>query len=74
MSDKLLIRRLRKHPVWTMDKQNITSDAADLIEQLQAEVKRWRKQSNMNYMLLCACEKRTFNIYNDAPPTPDAKA
>ena len=34
MSD--LTKRLRKHPVICMDKQNITSDAADRIDVLEA--------------------------------------
>ena len=32
------VRRLRKHPVICMDGQNITSDAANEIERLQAEL------------------------------------
>ena len=35
-----LIERLRKHPVITMDKQNVTSEAADLIEQQAREIRR----------------------------------
>ena len=33
-----LVRRLKKHPVWTMDKQNVTADAAEVITALQARV------------------------------------
>ena len=33
-----LIKRLRKHPVICMDKQNVTSDAADELEHQQAKV------------------------------------
>ena len=36
------LSRLRKHPVITMDKQNVTNDAANIIEQLLKQVPRWR--------------------------------
>ena len=34
------IKRLRKHPVWTMDAQNVTADAADHIEELKGRINR----------------------------------
>lgn len=33
-----LIKRLRKHPVITMDKQNVTGDAADWMQELKDEI------------------------------------
>lgn len=81
-----LLKRLRKHPVWTMDKQNVTADAADLIESLQAEVEALRKQEQRTriavYEMLNDYRKGDFGLDKLAlldlqaivatlPPSPD---
>lgn len=38
--------RLRKHPVWTMDAQNVTADAADFIERQRAHIDFMEKELN----------------------------
>jgi predicted XRE-type DNA-binding protein len=41
------IRRLRKHPVITMDKQNVTGDAADMLERLWRENEEYARRDIM---------------------------
>ena len=56
MSD--LVTRLRRHPVICMDKQNITSDAADLIEQLQGDNDALHEATDQDQELNASLSKR----------------
>lgn len=62
---KELIKRLRKHPVITMDKQNVTNDAADKIEEQQkqiSELKKKRSKGEINVAYASTINRQSSEI------------